>query len=77
MKITGLIIGIVLMILSGFGIIGCLLAPSLTNGRASFEESMLVAIPLALLFLVALVLTIVAAIFVLKAKKNAARTPSQ
>ena len=77
MKIASLIIGVVLMVLSGIGIVGCLLAPSLTNGRASFEESMLVAIPLALLFLVALVLTIVAAVFVLKAKKNAARLPGQ
>ena len=77
MKIAGLIVGIVLMVLSGIGILICLLAPAMTSGRASFEESMMVAIPLAGLFFLALVLTIVAAIFVLKAKKNAAQMPSQ
>ncbi len=65
------------MVLSGIGIIICLLAPSMTNGRASFEESMLVAIPLAGLFFVAFVGTTVAAVFVLKAKKNAAQLPGQ
>lgn len=77
MKIASLIIGIVFMVLSGLGIIICLLAPAMTNGRASFEESMLVAIPLAGLFFVSFVVTIVAAVFVLKAKKNAARMPNQ
>lgn len=77
MKIASLIAGIALMVLSGVGIIGCLLAPAMTNGRASFEESMLVAIPLAGLFFVSLMLTIVAAIFVLKARKSAAQMPGQ
>jgi hypothetical protein len=49
----GLIAGIVLMILSGLVCVGCLLAPSMTNGRASFEESMMVFIPTAVLFAVA------------------------
>jgi len=77
MKIASLIVGVVLMVLSGIGIVICLLAPSMTNGRASFEESMLVAIPLAGLFFVALVGTIVAAVSILKAKKNAAQTLGQ
>lgn len=62
----GLIVGIVLMILSGLVCIGCLLAPSLTNGHASFEESMMVFIPTAVLFVVAALLTIVS---VVKGKK--------
>lgn len=70
MRIASLIIGIVLTVLSGIGIIICLLAPSMTNGRASFEESMLVAIPLAVLFFVALAATVASAIFVLKARKK-------
>lgn len=73
MKIAGLIIGILLMILSGIGIVVCLVLVSTTNGRVSLEESMMVAIPLAVLFFVALVGTIVAAIFVFKARKNAAQ----
>ena len=72
MKIAGLIIGILLTVLSGIGIVACLVLVSTTNGRVSSEESMLVAIPLAVLFFIAFVLTIVAAIFVLKAKKTAA-----
>jgi hypothetical protein len=71
MKIAGLVIGIVLMILSGIGIVICLLAPSMTNGRASFEESMLVAIPLGVLFLMALAATVASAIMVFKARKSA------
>ena len=77
MKIASLIIGIALMILSGVGIVICLLAPAMTSGRASFEESMMVAIPLAGLFFVALAGTIVSAIFVLKARKTAAQFPGQ
>lgn len=61
MKMTGLIAGIVLMLLSGIVCVGCLRARALTNGRASFEESMLVFVPTAILFVVASALTIVAA----------------
>lgn len=77
MKIASLIVGIGLMVLSAVGIVICLLAPAMTNGRASFEESMTVAIPLAGLFFVALVGTIVAAVFVLKTKKAVAQTRGQ
>ena len=72
MKIAGLIIGILLMILSGIGIVVCLVLVSTTNGRVSLEESMMVAIPLAVLFFVALVGTVISAIFFFKGKKHAA-----
>lgn len=61
MKRSSLIAGIGLMILSAIVCAGCLLAPSLTNGRASFEEAMMVFIPSAILFVVAALLTVLAA----------------
>ena len=60
------------MLLSAIGIIGCLVLVSTTNGRVSLEESLLVAIPLAVLFLIALTGTFVSAIFLMKSK-NAAK----
>lgn len=69
MKSKGLTIGIVLMLLSAIVCAGCLLAPSLTNGRASFEEAMLIFIPSAILFVVAALLTILSA---LRSKKSGA-----
>ena len=77
MKIAGLIIGIILMLLSAIGIVICLVLVSTTNGRVSLEESLMVAIPLAVLFFVAFVGTIAAAIFILKARKNTAQLPGQ
>ena len=77
MKIASLIVGIILMVLSGIGIVICLVLVSTTNGRVSLEESLLVAIPLAILFFAALVLTIVSVIFVLKARKAAAQLSGQ
>ena len=77
MKIASLIVGIVLMVLSGIGILICLVLVSTTNGRVSLEESLMVAIPLAFLFFIALVLTTVSAIFVFKARKAAAQIPVQ
>jgi len=77
MKIAGLIIGILLMILTGIAFIVCLLLPSMTNNRVNFEEALLGLIPAALIFFLALVLTIVSAVFVLKAKKNAAQMSGQ
>lgn len=64
----GLIAGIILMVLSGIVCVVCLLLPKMTNGRASFEECMMVFIPSAVLFVVAALLTIVS---FLKAKKTA------
>ncbi|MDQ3798955.1 MAG: hypothetical protein M3384_05860 [Acidobacteriota bacterium] len=71
MKIAGLIIGILLMALAGIAFVVCLLLPSMTNNRVDFEEAMLGAIPAAGVFLLALILTIVSAVFVFKAKKTA------
>ncbi len=64
----GLSIGIILMILSGIVCVVCLMLPAMTNGRASFEECMMVFIPSAVLFAVAAVLTVVS---FLKVKKTA------
>ena len=69
MKIASLIVGIILLVLSGIGFIICLILPGITR-NVSVQESMLVAIPLAILCFLAFVLTVVSAIFVLKAKKT-------
>jgi len=76
MKIASLIVGIIFMVLSGIGVVICLILPGVSR-NVSIQESMLVAIPLAGLFFVAFVGTIVAAIFVLKARKTAAQSPGQ
>lgn len=72
MKIASLIIGIVFTVLSGIGILICLILPGM-NSHVSFQEAMLVAIPLAGLFFISLVVTIISAVVVLRTKKNAAR----
>ena len=69
MKLAGLIIGIIGMVLSGIVFIVCLLLPAMTNNHVSRGESMLGLIPSIIVFFLALVLTIVSTIFVLKAKK--------
>lgn len=69
MKTAGLIVGIVLMVLSGIGFIICLILPGM-NSHVSIQESMMVAIPLAILCFLSFVLTVVSAIFVIKARKK-------
>ena len=69
MKIAGLIIGILLMILAGIVFIVCLLLPLMTNNRVNFEEALLGLIPSAIVFFLAFVLTVIAAIFFFKGKK--------
>lgn len=71
MKLASLIIGILLMILSGIAFIVCLLLPAMTNNRVSFDESMLGLIPSVVVFVLAFVLTVVSAIFSFKGKKTA------
>lgn len=71
MKLASLIIGILLMILSGIAFIVCLLLPAMTDNRVSFEESMLGLIPSVVVFVLAFVLTVVSAIFFFKGKKTA------
>lgn len=48
MKIAGLVIAIVLMLLSGLGVLICLILPRV-NSHVSVQEAMLVAIPLGIL----------------------------
>ena len=69
MKTAGLVIGILLMILSGIGFIVCLALPSMTSNRVSFDEAILGLIPAAIVFFLAFVLTVISAIFVFKARK--------
>ena len=45
MKIAGLVIGIILSVLSAIGIVICLVLVTTTNGRVSFEEALMLAIP--------------------------------
>jgi uncharacterized membrane protein len=71
MKIAGLIVGILLMVLSGITFVVCLLLPAMTDNRVSFDESVLGLIPAAIVFFLAFVLTVVSAIFFFKAKKTA------
>ena len=77
MKIASLIIGILLMVLSGIGFLVCLMLPSMTNNRINFQEAMLGLIPAIVVFFLALAMTIVSVIFILKAKKNAPQMPGQ
>ncbi len=71
MRIASLIVVILLMVLAGIGAIVCLLLPSMTNNRVNFEEALLGLIPAVIVFFLGLLLTVVAAIFVLKARKTA------
>jgi uncharacterized membrane protein len=72
MKTAGLIIGVLLMVLSGIAFVVCLALPAMTDNRINFQEAMLGLIPSLVVFFLALVMTIVSIIFMLKAKKNAA-----
>lgn len=72
MKLAGLIIGILLIVLAGIGCIVCLLLPSLTNNRVSFDEAALGLIPAVLVLLLGFLVTIVSAIFYFKSRKKAA-----
>ena len=70
MKTAGLIIGIILMALSGIAFVVCLALPAMTNNRVNLGEAMLGLIPAAIIFLMSLVLAIVSLILVLKARKT-------
>lgn len=69
MKIASLIVGILLMILSGIGFVVFLLLPAMTNNRVNFQEAMLGLIPAAIIFVLSLGLSIISLILVLKARK--------
>ena len=70
MKIEGLIIGILLMVLSGVVFVICLLLPSMTNNRVNFKESLVGLIPSAIIGFLAFVLTAIMAIFLMKNKRK-------
>ncbi len=71
MKIASLIVGILLMVLAGIGGIVCLLLPSMTNNRVSFDEALLGLIPAVIVLFLGFIITIVSAIFMIKARKTA------
>jgi hypothetical protein len=73
MKKTGLILGIGLMIISSLVLFVCLALPSMTNNRVSWEEALLGIIPSAFLFIVALAVTIISGLSLVKAKSSAAK----
>lgn len=73
MTITGLIVGVLLLLLSLAGMVVCLTLPSLTNNRINFEEAALGLIPVALVFPVGLFVTIVSAVFLLKQRRRPIR----
>lgn len=73
MKMASLVIGILLMVLAGIGGIVCMLLPSMTNNRVSLDEAVLGLIPAVLVFFLGFLVTVIAAIFVIKARKNAVK----
>ena len=73
MKIAGLIIGLLLMLLAGIGVIVCLALPAMTDNRVSFEEAIFGLIPAVLVFLFALLVTVVSAIFFFKGRAQRAK----
>ena len=74
MRIATLIIGILLVVLSIIGGIVCLLLPSMTNNRVSFDEALLGLIPAVLVFFIGFAITVVGAILVFKARKAKLKT---
>ena len=58
------------MVLAVIGCFVCLMLPSLTNNRVSFDEAMLGLIPAVIVFLLGFVVTVTAAIFVIKVRKT-------
>lgn len=70
MKIAGIIIGILLILLGIMVGIVCLLLPSMTNNRVSFDEAAFGLIPAVLLFLLGFLIAVVAGIFYIKGRKK-------
>lgn len=71
MRIAGLVIGILLMVLSGIGGIVCLMLPSLTNNKISLDEAALGLIPAVLIGFVGFIIAVISLIMVVKARKKA------
>jgi hypothetical protein len=70
MKIAGLVIGIILMILSGIVLVICLMLPSMTNNRINFGEALIGLIPSSIIGFLSFILTVVIAILMLTGKKK-------
>lgn len=77
MKIAALIVGILLMVVSGIAFVVCLALPSITNNKVNFEESLIGLIPSMFFLFVGFVVTVISAIFVLKGRKTAGAAPLQ
>ncbi len=73
MKMTGLIIGVLLLFLSLVGMVVCFMLPTLTDNRINFDEAALGLIPVALIFIIGLLITIVSAVFLLKHRRRQIR----
>lgn len=69
MKIAGLVIGILLMVVSGIAFVVSLSLPSLTSNKVNFEESLIGLIPSIFFLFIGFVITVVSGIFVLKGRK--------
>lgn len=70
MRIAGLVIGILLVILSVIGGIVCLLLPSMTNNKISFDEALLGLIPAVIAGFIGFIVAVTSMIFFLKARKK-------
>ncbi|MBS1797237.1 MAG: hypothetical protein JSS81_25650 [Acidobacteria bacterium] len=76
MKIAALVIGILLMIVSFIVAVVCLLLPSMTNNRVNFGEAMIGLVPAVIVGFLAFVVTVVAAIALIRGRnKTAAGQP--
>ena len=73
MKMTGLIFGVLLLFLSLVGMVVCFMLPTLTDNRINFDEAALGLIPVALIFIIGLLITIVSAVFLLKHRRRQIR----
>jgi hypothetical protein len=62
-------LGILGMVLSGIGLIVCIMLPTITDNRVSSDEALIGIIPSVLIFFLSLVIAVVALILVLTTKK--------
>ena len=62
MKKVSLVIGILLMFLAFVGALLCIILPSMTNNRVSFDEAMLGLIPAVIILFLGFVISIITTI---------------
>lgn len=70
MKLTGLIVGLVLMLLSFIVLVVCLMLPSMTHNRVNFGEALVGIVPSIVIGFIAFVVTVVSAVSLIKTKKS-------